>query len=289
MALMVKVEFRCPSCNKIGILDVDSELLEQTQRGVLAITVPSGKICPHSFVAYIDKNLDTRDCFLADFFIEIPELREEKSEEITVPEINKSEIEIVKLNLPATVIVYVIRALFLKQEILLLSDKKHLYDYYQHFFEYITQDSFDLEISFIPKIMYKLKRKEFKEPVVIGEDKEIVKDANKVVDLKKLKIEKNIVHEFFKTIELLPSLIVLKNEIFKIYKISKTISDIAKRYRIVEMINQEEIHESLEELSINKFHSDFLNLLIEVVEEYFDVHVPISLKVILKKWKKKKK
>jgi len=126
MTLMVKVEFRCPSCNKVGLLDVDSELLKHTERGVLAITVPSGKLCSHSFVAYIDKNLDTRDCYLADFMIEIPQLDEEESEEIFVPEINVPEIEIVKLTLPASVIVYIIRAVLLKKKVLLVSDKKHL-------------------------------------------------------------------------------------------------------------------------------------------------------------------
>ena len=30
MALMVKVEFRCPTCNKVGKLDVDEELLKKT-------------------------------------------------------------------------------------------------------------------------------------------------------------------------------------------------------------------------------------------------------------------
>jgi len=286
---MVKVEFRCPSCNKTGKFEVDEELLKQTERGVLAVTIPPGKICSHSFVAYVDKNHAVRDCFSADFSIEIPELIEEESEENIIPEINVPEIEIVRLNLPASVIVYLIRAFLLNRSVLLLSDKTHLYDHYHKFFEYITQNSFDIDLSFTTKIIYKLKKNDFQESIVIGEDKEIIKDIDKVINLRKLKIEKNIVHKFFKTIDILSSLIILKNEIHKIYKISKRISEITEEYHLSEKINHDEIHESLEDISTTKLHSDFLTLLINVVEDYFGVHVPMSLKLILKKWKKKKK
>jgi hypothetical protein len=289
MALMVKVEFRCPSCNKVGLLDVESELIKHTERGLLAITVPSGKLCSHSFVAYIDKNLDTRDCYLADFMIEIPQLDEEESEEIVVPEINVPEIEIVKLTLPASVIVYVIRAVLLKKKILLVSDKKHLYDHYHKFFKYITQNSFNIDLTFTTKILYKLNRRDFQDRIVIGENKEIIRDTQKTINLKKLKIEKRIVHEFFENIEILSSFIILRNEIKKIHKISKKLSEIAEKYHISELINQDEIHESLEDISTTRLHSDFLNLLMDVAEEYFGVHVPMSLKIILKKWKKKKR
>ena len=286
---MVKVEFRCPSCNKTGKFEVDEELLKQTERGVLAVTIPPGKICSHSFVAYVDKNHDIRDSFSADFTIEIPELIEGESEENILPDINISEIEIVRLNLPASVIVYLIRAFLLNKSVLLLSDKKHLYDHYHKFFEYITQNSFDIDISFTTKIKYKLNKKDFQESIVIGKDKEIIKDMDKAINVKKLKIEKNIVHKLFKTIDILSSLIILKNEIHKIYKISKHISEITEEYHLSEIINHDEIHESLEDISRTKLQSDFLTLLIDVVENYFGVHVPMSLKLILKKWKKKKK
>ncbi|MHA1203282.1 MAG: hypothetical protein ACTSQ4_12290 [Candidatus Heimdallarchaeaceae archaeon] len=289
MALMVKVEFRCPSCSSIGKLDVDEDLLKQTKRGVLAVTIPHGKLCSHSFVAYVDKNLAIRDCFSADFLLEIPVLIEEDTEEEVVPEKKIQEIEIIKLNLPTSVIVYITRAMFLKKKILLVSDKKHLYDYYRKFFDYVVQNSFDIDLSFTTKILYKLNRKDFREFVVIGEDKEIIQDNDKIFNVKKLKIEKNIIHEFFKNIDILQSLIILKNEIHKIYKISENISEIAKEYHLSEIINHDDIHESLEHISATKVQSDFLNLLIDIIENYFKVHVPMSLKLILKKWKKKKK
>ncbi len=289
MALMVKVEFRCPSCNSVGKLDVDEELLKQTKRGVLAVTIPHGKLCQHSFVSYVDKNLAIRDAFSADFLLEIPELIEEVPKEVVVPEIKIQEIEIVKLNLPASVIFFITRAIFLRKKILLVSDKKHLYDHYLKFFNYITEKSFGIDLSFTTKILYKLNRKNFREFVVIGEDKEIIQDKKKILDIKKLKIEKNIIHAFFQNIDILQSLIILKNEVKKIYSISENISEIAKKYHLSEIINHDDIHESLEHINATKLQSDFLTLLIEIVENYFEIHMHLSLKVILKKWRKKKK
>jgi hypothetical protein len=286
---MVKVEFRCPNCNKTGKFDVDEELLKQTERGVLAVTIPTGKICSHSFIAYVDKNYVVRDCFSADFSIEIPELIEEESEEIIIPKINVSEIKIIKFNLPASVIIYVIRAIFLKKKILLVTDKKHLYNHYYKFFDYIMQNSLDKDLSFTTKNSYMLKRKDFREFVVIGDNKEIIQDIDKICDLKKLKIEKNIVHKFFKNIDLSQSLIILKNEINIIYNISKKIAEIAEKHQLNKEIDPDTIHESLKDINMNKLQSDLLNLLIEIVEGYFGVQVSMSLKVILKKWKKKEK
>jgi len=127
------------------------------------------------------------------------------------------EIEVVKLNLPASVVTYIIRAARQKKEVLLVSGKIYLYSYYRKFFDDITQGSFDLDLSFATKILYKLKLRDFQEYLVIGEDGEIIKADDKVINLKELKIEKNIVDQFFETIDVLQGLIVLKKEIRKIH------------------------------------------------------------------------
>lgn len=70
--------------------------------------------------------------------------------------------------------------------------------------------------------------------------------------------------------------------------ISQKIAEIAEQYHLSELINADDIRESLEDISITKLQSDLLTLLLDVVEDYFEVHVPMSLRIILKKWKKKK-
>ncbi len=71
---MRKVDVRCPACSKRGFLEIPEEIISKSLRGVSAINVDKDKICAHSFVAYIDKNLAVRDCFLTDFQLELPQM-----------------------------------------------------------------------------------------------------------------------------------------------------------------------------------------------------------------------
>jgi hypothetical protein len=84
---MAKVEIRCPSCAKIGKIEIKESILSQSIRGITAVNIPENLICEHSFIAYIDKNLAVRDCFIADFQIEIPQLEnDQKIKRIDVPD-----------------------------------------------------------------------------------------------------------------------------------------------------------------------------------------------------------
>ena len=84
---MVKVEIRCPSCAKIGKIEIKESILNQSVRGITAVNISERLICEHSFIAYIDKNLDVRDCFIADFQIELPQLKsDQKIEKVDVPD-----------------------------------------------------------------------------------------------------------------------------------------------------------------------------------------------------------
>jgi hypothetical protein len=201
---------------------------------------------------------------------------------------NSQELNVVKINLNASSIVYIIRAILLKKKVLLVSDKISLYEHYRRFFDSITQDSFVINLSFATKILYKLKRNDFQEFVVIGEDQEVFQDADTVIDQKKISIEENIVQKFFKITEILPSLIYLRRKIQRIYENSRKISKIAEKYNTSESKDYNQITKSLEGRSILYFQPDFLDLLIDVVENYFEVHVPSSLKLFLKNRGKKK-
>ena len=71
---MSKVEIRCPTCQGVGFIQVSSEAMKNVSRGLLAVNIAEHTICTHSFIAYIDKNLNVRDYFVADFQIEIPDI-----------------------------------------------------------------------------------------------------------------------------------------------------------------------------------------------------------------------
>ncbi|MFX1381086.1 MAG: hypothetical protein ACFFBP_01470, partial [Promethearchaeota archaeon] len=83
---MVDVEVRCPSCKKVGKIDVQENVILNSQRGITTICVEQSLICNHSFVAYIDTNLDVRDYILSDFTVELPELqKDQKGEYLFIP------------------------------------------------------------------------------------------------------------------------------------------------------------------------------------------------------------
>ncbi|MFX1394960.1 MAG: hypothetical protein ACFFAH_15510, partial [Promethearchaeota archaeon] len=64
---MNKVQINCPICSKTGSIEISHNILKDSLRGLLAINIAKDIICSHSFIAYIDKNLNVRDYFVADF------------------------------------------------------------------------------------------------------------------------------------------------------------------------------------------------------------------------------
>ena len=90
---ITNVEVRCPICSEKGMIEVDKDELKTIERGLLAINVAQGSICDHTFIAYIDKNLNVRDCYIADFQIEVPQVQETTADTSEV-----QKLDIVKMN-----------------------------------------------------------------------------------------------------------------------------------------------------------------------------------------------
>ena len=114
---MAKVEIRCPSCNKRGNIEIAEDIINQSARGVTAINIPQDQICTHSFVAYIDKNLAVRDCFMADFQLELPQMEIEQPAEKEIPDASVADVDLIKINVPALTLTYFIRASLLNRNI----------------------------------------------------------------------------------------------------------------------------------------------------------------------------
>lgn len=67
---MVLVQIVCPICKKVGYIDIDKDSLRQNSRGITAINISMEHICPHSFLAYVDRNFHVRDFMIVDFNVE---------------------------------------------------------------------------------------------------------------------------------------------------------------------------------------------------------------------------
>ena len=102
-----------------------------------------------------------------------------------------------------------------------------------------------------------------------------MKNAQKIINPKKLWVEKHIVSRFLTEPELGYSYIILKNEMQKAYELSKAIVDNVEKSRSGgEKENILKITGDIEDYYQIKIGSLYLNFLIEIVQSYFDIAVP---------------
>ncbi|MFX1592415.1 MAG: hypothetical protein ACFFCL_06950, partial [Promethearchaeota archaeon] len=220
---MAKIEVRCPICSLWDNIEISDDATKNVSKGLLAINIASGMICEHSFIAYVDKNLVVRDCIVADFKIELPESEAaKKSEESITPETDSIKFDLIKLNIPDMLMVYVFRTIFFGKKALILSDHEFLYNHIVNFFKYVMQNSFEFDLRIISEMDYKKNKSEYKDYLVF-KNREIIKDKEQLINPKRLEIEKLIVQKFFAEYDLMAGLIILRNEINKAYEFSKSI------------------------------------------------------------------
>lgn len=269
---MPDIRVYCPICNKNGKINVSEDLIKGVSSGLLAVNISERIICEHSFIAYIDKNLNIRDYFVADFTVEIPEIKlPEVIEENITPSKDVINIDLIKLNLSATLLTHTLRSIFLGNSVLILSEKSFLKDHILNFFTYITQDSFKIDIDIISKAKYKEQKKKYKDHMVF-EGNDIINNVNKLIDIKKLKIEKVLTKNFIIEPDLAYSYIVFKNEIHKAYLLPKSIVEHVNEQKI-EKLNIKTIVDYLTEKFKVKLPKDYLNFIIEIIKNYFKVEV----------------
>ena len=190
---MVKVEIRCPACSKRGNIEIAEDVINQSSRGVTAVNIADGQICSHTFIAYIDKNLAVRDCFLTDFQIELPQIEAERQvQEIDIPTQEAVDADLIKINVPALALTSIIRAWLFRKPILYLFDGDFLNRHMENLFTFISKNTFDIEFYIEEYDMYKKNKKHFKKYIVL-DGHNILQDKEKILDPKKIKIERTIV------------------------------------------------------------------------------------------------
>lgn len=271
---MVKVEIRCPACSKVGFIELEDKIINQSSRGVTAINVSNDQMCSHSFVAYIDKNMDVRDCFITDFQIELPTMETEQIEEKEIPERDFLDVDILKINLNALQLSSILRGCFFKLPVLILHDEDFLYSHIQNLFKFIFQNSYDYEILTENSIEYKKNKKKYKNYLVF-EGNKILRDKNKILDPKKIKIERSIIQKFYAEYNPKSSLIILKNEIQICYELSNQIMDIIKTYDGEEKLGKKKLIDKLVEIRDIKIDFGYLEFLLEIIKRYFEFDLSV--------------
>jgi len=274
---MAKIRIACPSCRKKGNFEVLESNFKNNLRGILTINVSENTICPHSFLVYIDKNLQIRDYFIADFKLELPEVSPiQIKQDLEILEEELIDVNIIKTNLHAYLLTFVLRAIFFKEKIVFVNDYEYLNKQIFNFFKYIAQNSFELNISFISKKDYQeLEKKD--EKAFYFDLEALMNEFQNLKSAKQLKLESRIVQKFFVEEGFKPSLIILKNDLKKVYDISVMIRDYINIHKEKDKIYSKNILEHLESVHNIKISIQYLSFLIDIIKKYFNVSVQIYL------------
>jgi len=274
---MKKLEVRCPACSNRGYIEVSEEEVEKAARGVFAVNVLEGVICDHSFVAYVDKNFTVRDTFIADFQLELPDVVPEQAIEPEVAQqLDLIDVGLIKLNFSASLLTHVIRALLFKKKIFLLFNQSYMADNIYKFIEYITLNSFKVDILVISGEQYDIY--DIKDSVIL-DGNSVIKDDDDILKAKTLGVERSLVRKFLAEYEPKPSLIYLQNGLQNAYELSKTIVDIVNNLKKKEKVYSKNVIEEITRIHDVRIQLPYLDFLYIIVENYFGVNVPKSSNV----------
>ena len=277
---MTQIEIRCPACSKRGKIEISKETLKGVARGLLAVNIPEGTLCEHTFITYIDRNLEIRDYFMADFKVELPKIslsHEEKMKAERVPSEDIVDVDLIKLNLHPMLISHILKSIFSKKKVVIISDLAFLYEHIHKFFSYITTDSFQTDISIVREEEYKNNKKQYKDAMVF-KNADIIRNVDKTIDPKKLKVEKQMVHNFISEPELGYSYIGLKNDVQKSYEICKEIMDRIENYKNSgekEKLGKKRLINMMNDKSSIKLSIPYTEFLLEIINNYFEFDLSI--------------
>ena len=274
---MKKLEVRCPSCSSRGYIEISEVAVEKAARGVYAVNISEGIVCEHSFVAYVDKNLSVRDTFIADFQLELPEISSPRDKEPeTSPQLESIDVNLIKLNLIASLLVNIIRAIFFKRKVLVLTDQTFMIDQIHKFFDYIMENSFKASILVESEEQYQLES--YKDYIIL-KNNIILQDNDGILNPKKISFERSLVRKFLEEYEPIPSIIYLHEGIQKTYELSEIIVERVKNLKKKEKLISNKVIEEIENVHGVKIQLSYLDFLYEIVENYFKIQIPRSSNV----------
>ena len=131
--------------------------------GVITINLGNNQICEHSLIAYLDRNLSVRDCFITDFQLELPEIDTVKViKQQQIPKTDTIDVDLIKNNVFPLSLTFIIRGCFFNSKILLLSSNRDLNSHLHNFFDFIFKNIFDINILIVSKEVYLKNKKNMK-------------------------------------------------------------------------------------------------------------------------------
>ena len=268
---MVKLEIRCPICSKRGKIEVSEQEVKNSTRGLFAVNITEGIVCSHSFIAYVDKNLAIRDTYTADFQIELPVVESKEEEGVDTSLTDLIDVSLIKLNLTITNLARIFHAMIYNNKILLVSNQDFLFEKFEKFFNYITKDSYELNIQFVNENNFQ--KKNYKDYIIL-KGSEVLNDPIKLFNKKKMDVEKALAQRFISEYDPSSSIIILKNELKKTFELSNSTVEIIQKLEEGKKVFSRQIIQELEKKHNVKVSMPYLEFLYEIVENYFKVEIP---------------
>ncbi|MFW9781486.1 MAG: hypothetical protein ACFFFB_04290, partial [Candidatus Heimdallarchaeota archaeon] len=181
------------------------------------------------------------------------------------------DIDLIKLNLTASLLGYVLKAMIFKKKIVLISNQQYLFNQISNFFHYLTENSFGIDLILISEAQYD---KSSYGNHFAFKGREIITDFEGKLQTKKINVEKTIIQKFLNEYDPMTSLIILKNEIQKAFQLSKTIVEFIHNLKENERLYSKKLITELEKKHNIKIAIPYLDFLYEIVENYFEVQIP---------------
>lgn len=257
----------CPACSKKGSINLNTEKINSNERGITAVNIPLELICTHSFIAYIDKNFMVRDCFSADFVIQLPQIKIQNTEF----DLN-FDLDLIKLNFHAITFFRILRTYFSNTKTLFLNEISSLNRHFNSFVDSITHNDFPYDFLIETPSIYEKNKKQYKKYTIFDRNK-IIGDKSNIFKRKKNKVEEKIIEKFLNERNLRSSHLIIKNEVQKAFILGKFIQDFVVERNITKKVNYKIIKKEIEvkyNIEIEDFYLEFIK---DLVYNFFEIRI----------------
>lgn len=272
----MRIQIYCPKCSATGSINVEDSKLKKIESGVLAVEIPKDLVCEHFFIAYIDKQGDVRNYCVADFEINVGE--EVKASTHIDDTLEKLDVFLIKINIYPSILTYIIKAIMLGKNVLIITEDPLLDEHIRNFFEFITKDSFMLNVSITNSEQNQISKNNDDYDIIFQGNK-IIKQKASEFSLDNLEIEENLVQKFLGEGDLTTGLVLLKNELTKLFEISKFFKKFIKQSeKKKKKINPKKIVKKIEKTYNVSLSTQYLELVYSILSNYFSFHVPKDIR-----------
>ncbi len=274
---MVKINIKCPTCSQNRDLNINEDEIELKPSGLTSINIVKNFTCEHTYIAYIDRHYNVRDYFDLDYSVELPKIiTEDQTMDIVEDSIMSFDYDLIKLNLTQNILTVILKAILSKKPCVFIKDKDILYDYVIPFFKTINENAFEFDMEIISEETYQNSKSKFKKYVIVNSSA-ILNNPYKFIDIKKLKVEKRIINAFIVELDIRMGLKIIKNHIRNANDLAVKICDYVKNHVNEKHIYAKNIIDYLESTYGIIISSQYLDFLIEVVHQYFEIPVKLSM------------